>query len=265
MDNELMINYLKGKIDPIQRAAFEKRIQEDSDFKREFEDTRAIFMGLRAVHKINQSHVDVDLLTKYAENPSSLEQTQLIEVETHLKSCQLCGQDLECMRQTFQTKVELIPHKEQTFLSRFFESLFSPRFVVRPVYALFVLMLLMVPIIWNIGILSTRTSEIETYRITPVVREAQDFNLVKIDNNAKLIRLEFSVPTIPQALYDIELYNPQSEAVFVWKAIQPRKTFAFEIPVSYFDVGGIYTFKVMEIISGISNEREHIRFNILLQ
>jgi len=258
-DNELIINYLKKNLEPDLKAKVEKRLGKDMDFRQEFKNMAAFYIGLKSYADAQTAGIDSFSLAEYAENPNLLDREVRQEIEIQLKKSPQLAAELEFLRHNGGIE------KPRSFLAGIKDFLLKPSFQFRPAYALLIILLVAIPTF--IAIYNQQPSKTTTakYTLTPGVRAIPEDNLIVLDRHSATIMIEFSVATTPDALYDFEMYAPDEDLILIWKSLKPRKTFAFEVPVSYFSSEGIYIIKAKELRKDEVEERENFRLKVIFK
>ncbi|MFH1700353.1 MAG: hypothetical protein ABIE07_07165 [Candidatus Zixiibacteriota bacterium] len=250
INNELIGKYLSGKMEPSEKATFEKDVENNSQLQKEVNKLAGLKVGLDIVDRVDSGHPNIELLVQYQENPMSLDKNAIGKIESHLKTCPECSEEIRLCSHIRLESPEPISYPTESILDKIKKFIFVPSFRLQPAVALALLIILAIPAIY--GVKSYLTPDITslTYQIKPGTRSAQDNNIITIGDDNKLIRFEFG-PAVTDdcqnCLYDFEFYDPSGLLRTINKSNTYQKDFAFELTDDYFSSKGYYTLEIIEI------------------
>ncbi len=246
--NGLINKYLAREMAPEEQADFETRMQSDPELRKEVNDLAGIRLGLKAHDVIESGHINVKLLVTYQENRSQLDKQTRLKIETHLKECPSCSEELELCRLQADSEFDEERDKTESFLGKIQDFFMRPVFNIRPVYGMAAAVIILAAIIGIQGI-SDRTPQIAHFEIVPGEKSIENKNNFVIDEATEIITLYFS-PGVREdcvdCLYDFELYDPSGSLRLTSQPHKYQKDFAFELESSYFSTEGYYSIRVYE-------------------
>jgi hypothetical protein len=257
--------YLNGTMDAAERERFEGRLSSDEDFAALVEELKSLQTALRDQDELSESHVDPSLIVDYATDPEKLDEKTRRKISEHIKTCSDCEREVTLSRQTHHLALSLDTRPAVPWYTSVFEALFSPRYAIRPAYAVIVLALLAIPAIMAIRSSQQMGTGLKSYEITPGTRGEPGGNIIDIDRNTNAISMRFTPPlrsNCPECTYEVQLNNPKGNAILMLPNLKAQKVLVVELLSSYFREEGIYSLKVIEKTDHGSEEIETYPFSV---
>jgi hypothetical protein len=230
--------YLTGQMAPEERLRFEDELKSNKDLKSEVEELSNLFLGILIDDKISANHLNPEQIFQYAEEVNKIEKSLRGEIEDHLAKCPDCREEVELCQETLRaSQAEAFGIKE-SLLKRIYNYLFGLQLILRPAYAVAILILLAIPSYFAVNRYITSPAGIAEFRIADSgVRGIKEENIIKLDNKNNVVKLVFRVPVISDRLYSFELYDSSNNLKLSSPFNKAEDLFAFEIPASYLKPG----------------------------
>lgn len=239
---EMIPGYLLGRLNPSDKEAFERQLDQSSDLRQELERMSLIRGGLAIYLKARGDHLSSDLLAKHATTPKLVTDEELAEINEHLPNCSTCQEDLRlCAPPDFVTKGLDYQPEPEVESNSLFSRLLAPLW--RPVLTAALVLLVAIPAIY-FG-LQTRPDRVATvtFNIAPVSRDVRSLNILNIPDTANTIGLNFLLAVTDSTNLDCILVNEGGKVIRDWQYDGSHYPVALKVAVSYFDTG-IYSLKV---------------------
>jgi len=258
---ELIPAYLSGKIDPVDREAFETRLRDNQQLQDELVELRQMQMGLTILEAVCGGHIDSELLVKYASVPDDIDEETRDEVKSHLEVCEQCQEELHMCQHAMPGVVEKFRESKQNLVITILNWLVTPRLVMRPVYVAVTLLILVLPLAYVSLQRGIDEMSVAAYEIVPAgARDLRSVNDIVITPDIELVELRFVLPVLEDRRYDFELYDVDQRLVFARYDNPPQKAFDLKLQSSDL-VNGIYILRVKEL----ADRQERNRFDFRLR
>jgi len=257
MNKQLFREYLSGGLSPEEKRNFEKRLDSDPEFREEFEDYKLIHQGLEVTDNYLGDHPDPETMSAFVFDRDKLGPRQIERVTAHLDKCPDCREMVEIGRKTAGS-VPSVWDRIKSFL-------FVPRLKIAPALAAALVIILMAPLVYITGIAPDEDKFTADITLRSTARDVSVPPRLVIPSDQITTRFNFSIPYIDKYVYDVELMSPENDIILVYKNLFPQKTFAIEIPASYFETSGRYSLRVIEITPEGSEDIATFFVDIILE
>ena len=250
---ELIPNYLRGELSQEETVAFNEGLAIYNELRTELEEARQLSIGMEIIDRLSASHPNSLDLVSLIYQPQQLSPEVTTEIEEHLKQCGQCREEYEISRQamlsagqeTTRTRVE-----SATVFERLRDIIFPPRFVLRPVYAYLVVILLALPTYLGVRSLYVVHPTITVFSVRESnARGSEAEDIVSIAKNSDIIRLRFpSFPARKNHSYNLIILDNGGRTISAWYDRQIGDSTALDVPVTLLS-GDTYTLVFEEIDS----------------
>jgi len=248
---ELIPGYLRGELSQEEKAAFIEGLAIYFELSAELEEERQLSIGIEIVDRLSVNHPNSLDLVSLIYQPQQLSRELATEIEEHLKQCDHCQEEYELGRQAMLSVSQesaQIRAESVTVFERLRDILFPPRFVLRPVYAYLVFILLALPTYLGVRSLYVVHPKITEFSIHESdVRGSGAEDVVSIAKNSDIIRLRFpSFPARKNHTYNLIILDKGGRTVNAWYDQQISDSTALDVPVALLS-GDTYTLVFEEI------------------
>lgn len=233
--------YLSGKLDKSEQADLESKLAESPELRAALLEFRQISLGLKAMEAISGGHIDSELLVAYSDNLDSLEPRARQEIERHLADCGDCREEL--------TLCVLVPETdaaESGTFATFLKWLMTPKMALKPLHVAVVVCLLALPQLYMLSDREMGQVSMTELHLESVTRDIETTNTLKISPDHTVVNLTFTIPSIDNRRYNLELYDSANQLVFTKPNHPPENILDVEIPTTYFHEG-LYQLRIIEI------------------
>ena len=259
--NDRILKYLRGELNPDDRQRFIEELKINPELNEQLKELSLLKIGVLVDDQIHKGHIDSETITSFAEDSSQLDRATIEEVESHLKSCSDCAEELKLAQKTFSAFEATPEVVTKSIFERISEFLFAPRWVFKPIYSAILLLLLAIPVFLAVPLMTQHDGDQAVYTIAMGTRDFGGENNIVLKRDMRTVKIEFTVPTLDNAIYDFQLFDSGRKKRLTRHNNPADKPFAFVIPTVYLNEGK-YTLKVIEFVDGVKKDSQELVFNI---
>ena len=177
--------------------------------------------------------------------------------------CDRCSEELTMCQDAFKHSYPPEVNKEATFFKKILSFLFPEEIVFKPVIVyLSTFVIIFATYFITSDILEGPRDQVTFNLISAEVRGGRHQNEIMIQEKQNLIELEFSLPTIENNYYNINLLSQSNDTIMTWYHIKHQIPFALDIPTTY-----LYKGQFSMLVSNESDVEEYytITFSVSFQ
>ncbi len=233
----LVPKYLAGQLTGTELADFEAGLRKHPILRRELEELRELQSALTAADRLDEAHLESDLVARWVFAREDLEQSEKSKVTQHSALCRRCREAIELA----QESQRLLSQSDESSLSRWvgrlrvwWEQITLPRLAFSPALTAIVLVVLAIPAFYGVRDLWQDDTGTQVHQVQRLgTRAGEAVERLEIEDSQNLLELSVLLPVQDSANYRFQLLTLEGTAIYRLENLAASEPMVVQIPTTY--------------------------------